>query len=355
MWLATAGGMVVLAWRRKGTVSGLAAPDTASIDEAGAGKLLEVRDLTRFFYVTRGFPRPERVTVRAVDGVSFQVNRSEAFGIVGESGCGKSTVGRCLLRLIEPDGGSVRFAGTEVLRLRRRSLRLLRRRMQIIFQDPYASLNPRQRTGRTLAEPLLVHGLVARSNVADRIAELLAEVGLPLDAGRRFPHEFSGGQRQRIGIARALTVEPDLLVADEPVSALDVSIQAQILVLLRNIQERRGLSFVFISHDLGVVRWFCQRVAVMYLGRIVEQGAMPGLFDEPLHPYTRALRAASPVPDPRARVALSRIDGEVPSATAPPSGCHFHPRCPEVKSICRTDYPPLKDMGAGRLVACHAR
>ncbi|MBL8669569.1 MAG: ATP-binding cassette domain-containing protein, partial [Alphaproteobacteria bacterium] len=233
-------------------------------------------------------------------------------------------------------------------------LRSARRHMQMVFQDPFASLNPRLRVGEIIAEGMAALGIDTESaRHAAAIAALLHQVGLPDEAAGRYPHEFSGGQRQRVGIARALSVEPELLVADEPVSALDVSIQAQVLLLLRGLQERRGLSFVFVSHDLGVVRWFCQSVAVMYLGRIVEQGPLPGLFDEPLHPYTQALRAASPVPDPRARVAMARIEGVVPSATAPPPGCHFHPRCPHASERCRVEYPAWKELGGGRGVACH--
>jgi peptide/nickel transport system ATP-binding protein len=320
---------------------------------AAASPLLAVEGLRKFFTVKRGFPNPKTITVRALDGVSFGVNQGEAFGLVGESGCGKSTAGRAVLRLIEPDAGSVRFRGQDVRAFDRQALRALRRKMQIVFQDPYASLNPKRLIGKTLAEPMQVHGLAAGGALADRVRALLHEVGLPADAAGRYPHEFSGGQRQRIGIARALSVEPELVIADEPVSALDVSIQAQVLLLLRGLQEKRGLSYVFVSHDLGVVRWFCQAVAVMYLGRIVERGPLPAVFDEPLHPYTKALRGASPVPDPRARVTMMRIEGEVPSAAAPPSGCHFHPRCPHATQRCKVEYPAWKELGQGRGVACH--
>ncbi|MCC7045339.1 MAG: ATP-binding cassette domain-containing protein [Alphaproteobacteria bacterium] len=320
---------------------------------AAAPALLDVRDLRKFFTVRRGFPNPKTITVRALDGVSFSVRPGEAFGLVGESGCGKSTAGRAVLRLIEPDDGAIRFHGGDVRALDRGALRALRRKMQIVFQDPYASLNPKRLIGKTLAEPMQVHGLAKGAALAERVRALLDEVGLPADAAGRYPHEFSGGQRQRIGIARALSVEPELVIADEPVSALDVSIQAQVLLLLRGLQERRGLSYVFVSHDLGVVRWFCQAVAVMYLGRIVERGPLPAMFDEPLHPYTKALRGASPVPDPRARVTMMRIEGEVPSAAAPPPGCHFHPRCPHAMERCRVAYPAWKELGQGRGVACH--
>jgi oligopeptide/dipeptide ABC transporter ATP-binding protein len=258
-----------------------------------------------------------------------------------------------VLRLVEPDSGTVRFDGQDVLGADAASMRALRRRMQIIFQDPYSSLNPRKRIGAALAEPLLVHDLADRRQAQDRVLKLLDEVGLPADAANRFPHEFSGGQRQRIGIARALTVGPDLVVADEPVSALDVSIQAQILLLLRRLQESHNLSFVFISHDLGVVRYFCQEMAVMYLGRIVESGPIPRIFQEPLHPYTKVLRDASPVPDPSARKSFERIEGEVPSAVKPPSGCHFHPRCPHATEVCKSVYPDWHQVDAERGVACH--
>ena len=315
--------------------------------------LLDIRDLRKFFETRRGPFGAEISVVRAVDGVSFTVERGEAFGLVGESGCGKSTVGRLALRLIDPDDGSITFEGEEIAGEPRRKLRHLRRRMQMIFQDPYSSLNPKMTVGRILGEPLKVHDITPVADIPGRVTELLAEVGLPADAASRYPHEFSGGQRQRIAIARALSVDPEFIVADEPVSALDVSIQAQVLDLMRNLLEKRGLGFLFISHDLGVVRYFCQRLAVMYLGRIVEVGAVPGIFDEPLHPYTKALRAASPVPDPTVGRTLARLEGEVPSASSPPSGCHFHPRCPHATDLCRRTYPRWTEMGDGRAVACH--
>lgn len=318
-----------------------------------ADTLLKIENLKKFFHVKRGFPVPETVTVRAVDGVSFEVKRGRSFGVVGESGCGKSTLGRSLLRLVEPDSGSVTFDGQDVLGKDASDMRTLRQRMQIIFQDPYSSLNPRKRIGAALVEPLLVHSLADKHEAHERVMKLLDEVGLPSDAAYRFPHEFSGGQRQRIGIARALTVGPELIVADEPVSALDVSIQAQILLLLRDLQETHNLSFVFISHDLGVVRFFCQDMAVMYLGRIVETGPIPHIFEEPLHPYTRILRDASPVPDPSQRKGFLHIEGEVPSAVNPPSGCHFHPRCPHAADICKKVSPDWHQVDAERGVACH--
>jgi oligopeptide/dipeptide ABC transporter ATP-binding protein len=315
--------------------------------------ILSVAGLRKFFTVRRGFPNPRKITVRAVDGISFEVESGEAFGLVGESGCGKSTAGRAVLRLVEPDDGAVVFKGEDVRTASKARLRLLRRKLQIIFQDPYASLNPRRMIGKALIEPMRVHGIADRAEAAERVRAILGEIGLPTDAMTRFPHEFSGGQRQRIGIARALTLEPELIVADEPVSALDVSVQAQILLLLQKLQERRHLAFIFISHDLGVVRYFCRRMAVMYLGRIVETGPIPGIFKEPLHPYTRMLRDASPVPDPRVKVAMLRIEGEVPSAVNPPAGCHFHTRCPHVMPICRTTYPAWRQIDAERGVACH--
>jgi oligopeptide/dipeptide ABC transporter ATP-binding protein len=314
--------------------------------------LLEVRDLAKHFTVTKGFPRPVTTTILAVDGISFAVMRGEAFGLVGESGCGKSTAARAVLRLIPPDAGRVRFADIDVTGANGSVLQRLRRRMQIVFQDPYSSLNPRRTIGQALTEPLGVHGLARGRAARERAIALLEEVGLPPSAYDRHPHEFSGGQRQRVGIARALSVEPELIVADEPVSALDVSVQAQVLLLLKELQARRGLTFVFVSHDLGVVRWFCSRVAVMYLGRIVESGSVARVFGAPRHPYTRMLRDACPIPDPRIRGQMPRIVGEIPSAANPPAGCHFHPRCPRASDMCRTVYPEWRaDDGGG--VACH--
>jgi oligopeptide/dipeptide ABC transporter ATP-binding protein len=315
--------------------------------------LLVVSDLAKTFTATRGWPVPKTVAVRAVDRVSFTVARGDALGIVGESGCGKSTVARACLRLIEPDSGSVRFNGVDVLAAGGARLRALRRRLQIVFQDPASALDPRQRIADALGEPIRVHGIAKGKAVLTTVERLLEEVGLPASAARRYPHEFSGGQRQRIGIARALALGPDLIFADEPVSALDVSVQAQILVLLDELRGRRQLAFVFISHDLGVVRHFCQQVAVMYLGRIVEQGPVPEIFDEPLHPYTQLLKASSPVPDPDNAVAMRLQEGEPPSPVDPPPGCHFHPRCPFVMDRCKTLAPPLRETGPGRTVACH--
>ena len=321
---------------------------------AGPGEpLLVVSNLAKTFTAKRGWPVPTTVTVRAVDGVSFTVARGDALGIVGESGCGKSTVARACLRLSEPDSGSVRFDGVDVLTASGARLRALRRRLQIVFQDPASALDPRQRIVDALGEPIRVHGIAKGKDVLTTVERLLDEVGLPASAARRYPHEFSGGQRQRIGIARALALGPDLIFADEPVSALDVSVQAQILVLLDQLRARRQLAFVFISHDLGVVRHFCQQVAVMYLGRIVEQGPVPAIFDEPLHPYTQLLKASSPVPDPDNAVAMRLQEGEPPSPVAPPPGCHFHPRCPFAMDRCKAVAPALRETAPGRIVACH--
>ena len=315
--------------------------------------LLVVRGLAKTFKAKRGWPVPKTVAVRALDGVSFFVDRGEALGVVGESGCGKSTVARACLRLIAPDSGTVHFDGVDVVAAGASELRALRRRLQIVFQDPASALDPRQRIAEAIGEPIRVHGIARGREVGGTVARLLDEVGLPPSAARRYPHEFSGGQRQRIGIARALALGPDLIFADEPVSALDVSVQAQILVLLEELRQRRRLAFVFISHDLGVVRHFCQRVVVMYLGRIVEEGPVPAIFEEPLHPYTRLLKASSPVPDPDKAVAMILQEGEPPSPVDPPSGCHFHPRCPYAMDRCRQAVPELRRISPGRRVACH--
>jgi oligopeptide/dipeptide ABC transporter ATP-binding protein len=319
---------------------------------AGKGGL-EVCNLSRHFAIGGGLFGPKAQVVRAVNDVSFTVPRGTSLGLVGESGCGKSTVARAVLRLIEPDAGSVVFDGMDVRTARGATLRALRQRMQIVFQDPYSSLNPRRTIRQALEEPLWVHGRGGRKEIAEKAAMAMAEVGLPGDAIDRYPHEFSGGQRQRIGIARALVLDPELIIADEPVSALDVSVQAQILKLLDGLRARRGLSFLFVSHDLGVVRHFCDRLCVMYLGRIVEEGVTADVLDRPLHPYTKLLRDSSPVPDPKARLVMTKIDGEVPSAANPPPGCTFHPRCPRASGRCFTEPPELVPYGEGRLVACY--
>jgi oligopeptide/dipeptide ABC transporter ATP-binding protein len=315
--------------------------------------ILEVKALRKIFTASRGFPNTKTVSVQAIDCVSFSVRDGESFGLVGESGCGKSTLGRCILQLIPPTSGEVSYKGQSVTRASRRDLSRLRQQMQIIFQDPYSSLNPRLSVAHMLSEPLRVHGVCGRREAMERVRDLLRDVGLPADAQGKYPHQFSGGQRQRLAIARALILEPELIVADEPVSALDVSIQAQIIEKLNELKAKRHLSFVFISHDLGIVRYFCDRIAVMYLGRLVELGPVPEIFDRPLHPYTRALGRASPIPDPEQKITFEKLDGEVPSPIDPPSGCHFHPRCPKATPLCRNEAPEWRELDAGRFVACH--
>ncbi|PWC31051.1 oligopeptide/dipeptide ABC transporter ATP-binding protein [Azospirillum sp. TSO35-2] len=323
-----------------------------TVQDAGGHDGLEVLNLRKEYRSTGLFGRTRR-TVRAVDGVDFHVPPGGSLGLVGESGCGKSTAARCILRLAEADSGSIRYEGLDVRAARGPALRMLRRRVQMVFQDPYSTLNPKRTIGQTLEEPLHVHGIASGRAAREAARALLGEVGLGTDAMERLPSEFSGGQRQRIGIARALILGPSLLIADEPVSALDVSVQAQILRLLDELRERRGLSFLFVSHDLGVVRHICDAVAVMYLGGIVERGPVREVFDAPLHPYTKILRAASPVPDPAARVTMMRIEGEIPSAAAPPPGCAFHARCPAAFARCSQERPLLREVVPGRAVACH--
>jgi oligopeptide/dipeptide ABC transporter ATP-binding protein len=315
--------------------------------------LLRVADLVKHYESGGLFARPGP-PVRAVDGVSFEIARGETLGLVGESGCGKSTVGRTILRLQEPTSGSATFDGADLFALGRVELRQLRRRMQIVFQDPYGSLNPRMRIGDAVAEGIEIHRLAPRPEIPRRVAALLEEVGLDPGYARRYPHEFSGGQRQRIGIARALAVEPAFVVCDEPVSALDVSVQAQVLNLLVDLQRHRGLSYLFIAHDLAVVRQVAHRVAVMYLGRIVETGPTEALLGNPRHPYTVALLSAAPEPDPAGQKRRIVLPGDPPSPAAPPPGCPFHPRCfhPGKSERCRTELPLLRPIG-GTQAACH--
>jgi oligopeptide/dipeptide ABC transporter ATP-binding protein len=318
-----------------------------------AEPLLEVRDLVKHFPVRRGVFGRTIGRVRAVDGVSFDVLSGEVLGLVGESGCGKTTTGRCILRLIEPTSGEVRFDGRDITRLPRSELRPLRREMQIVFQDPYSSLNPRLTVGNMLAEALTIHDLARGSEARARVAELLELVGLPADHARRYPHEFSGGQRQRIGLARALAVAPRLIIADEPVSALDVSIQAQIVNLLQDLKERMGLTYLFVAHDLSVVEHISDRVAVMYLGRIAELADAGTLYRAPRHPYTLSLLSSVPVPDPERKPLRVPLRGDVPSPARPPSGCRFHPRCPVARPECSVEEPVLRELAPGHRSSCH--
>ena len=318
--------------------------------------LLSVRNLKKHFPIKGGIFGREVARVHAVDGVSLDIAEGETVGLVGESGCGKSTTGRCILRLIEPTSGELWFQGKEVTHLEGEAQRALRRDLQIIFQDPFASLNPRHTVGGIIGEALIIHGLAkSRAAIEARVVDLLETVGLRPDHMRRFPHEFSGGQRQRIGIARALAVEPKLIVCDEPVSALDVSIQAQVINLLEDLQEKFGLTYLFIAHDLSVVEHISDRVAVMYLGRIVEIARARDLYDNPLHPYTEALLSAVPIPDPKVKRRRIPLTGDVPNPINPPSGCHFHTRCRIAEARCKTEAPVLKQAGDGHMVACHLR
>ncbi len=316
-------------------------------------RLLEVTDLRKYFPIRRGVLSRVVGHVKAVDGVSFHVDHGETLGLVGESGCGKTTVGRSILRLIEPTSGEVRFRDCDLLELGGEALRQMRRHMQIIFQDPYSSLNPRMTVGAIVGEGLAIHGTVSAAERTERVKELLAQVGLLPHYINRYPHEFSGGQRQRIGLARALALNPSFIVCDEPVSALDVSIQAQIINLLVDLREKYNLAYLFVAHDLSVVEHISDRVAVMYLGRIVEEATSTDLYADPQHPYTKALLAAIPVRDPSQRKPRQLLEGDVPSPIHPPSGCRFHPRCPVKIDVCSSVDPEVTDQGNGHRVSCH--
>jgi peptide/nickel transport system ATP-binding protein len=321
------------------------------------GALVQLEDVKVYFPIKSGLVLDRHVgDIKAVDGVSFDIQRGETLGLVGESGCGKSTVGRAILRLYELTAGRILFDGKDLSNLGESELRPLRRRMQMVFQDPYASLNPRHSVGRMVGEPMRVHGLAGRRAAAGRVRELLQIVGLPADAASRYPHEFSGGQRQRIGLARSLALNPDFIVADEPVSALDVSIQAQIINLLENLQREFDLTYLFIAHDLAVVRHISDRIAVMYLGSIVEVSPAEELYDNPLHPYTISLLSAVPIPDPEVESQREAIllPGDLPSPANPPAACRFHTRCPYIQQTrCTEERPPLRKLSDGHLVACH--
>jgi len=321
----------------------------------GSGDLVQINDLQMYFPVTKGIILQRQVgAIKAVDGVSFNIKKGETLGLVGESGCGKSTTGRAILQLYRPTGGEVLFQGTDLTKLKGEEMRRMRRKVQMIFQDPYASLNPRMTVGDIIGEPIKVHDLRKGKEVRTRVQELLQLVGLNPYFINRYPHEFSGGQRQRIGVARALAVEPEFVVCDEPVSALDVSIQAQIINLLEDLQDRLGLTYLFIAHGLAVVKHISDRVAVMYLGKIVELAEGRELYSLPMHPYTQALLSAVPIPDPKVEKRRKRIilEGDVPSPLNPPSGCHFHTRCPIAIEKCKVEEPPFMDYGNGHFAAC---
>ena len=332
----------------------MAESKTATVrQDAGKGPLLEVKGLKTYFPIKKGlFNRPVGY-VKAVDDVSFTVNRCETLGVVGESGCGKSTMGRSVLRLIEPTAGEIYYDGTDVRALKPEELRSFRRRMQIIFQDPLSSLDPRYTIDRALAEPLKLHTNMTNAEIHDKVLDLMAQVGLPAFHAHKFPHEFSGGQRQRIGIARAISMNPEFIVCDEPVSALDVSIQSQVLNLLRELQQKMRLSYLFISHDLSVVKYISDRIAVMYLGHIVELATAEELFAHRLHPYTQALISAIPIPDPHNQRQRIVLKGNVPNPANPPKGCPFHERCSQCKEICRQEKPVFQEVAPGHFVSCH--
>lgn len=323
------------------------------MSEAMQEILLAVRDLKKHFPVDEGTFGQRRRVVHAVDGVSFHVGKNEVLSLVGESGCGKSTTGRVILRLTDPTEGTILFSGEDICKVSRKRLKALRRDMQIIFQDPYASLNPRLTVGEIVEEPLIVHKIGTRQERKDEVVRLLQRVGLNPDAARRYPHEFSGGQRQRIGVARAIALKPKLIVADEPVSALDVSIQAQVINLLKELQEEYQISYLFIAHDLNIVRHISDRVAVMYLGKIMELAPVEEIYKHPLHPYTQALLSAIPVPDPSQKGRkVILLEGDIPSPINIPSGCRFHTRCPKVIPECKEAIPPLEDFGGEHVAAC---
>ena len=333
-----------------------AAAEARTAPQAGERPLLEVRGLKMHFPITEGIIATRKVgEVKAVDGVNLTIGRGETLGLVGESGCGKTTMGRCILRLETPTEGAILYDGVDIAGLDRRALTALRRRIQVIFQDPYSSLNPRQKVGTILSEPMKVHGIERDAKRREaKVRELLSVCGLNPNFADRYPHEMSGGQRQRVGIARALAVDPEFIVCDEAVSALDVSIQAQIINLLEDLREKFNLTYLFIAHDLSVVRHLCQRVAVMYLGHVVELASCDEVFDNPLHPYTKALLAAVPVPDPTVEAdrTFQPLTGEVPSPINPPPGCVFHPRCPIAVGSCRQEIPELRELRPGHWVAC---
>ncbi|MCI0414769.1 dipeptide ABC transporter ATP-binding protein [bacterium] len=315
--------------------------------------LLEIRNLVKHYSLKRGLFSRVSGILKAVDGVSFEVKQGETFGLVGESGCGKTTLARCVVRLIEPTSGEIFFDGQNIIKLPQEEMRRTRRRLQMIFQDPYGSLNPRMSVKRIIEEPLVIHKIGTKPGRLEQVVELMKMVGLDPEYRKRYPHEFSGGQRQRIGIARALALHPELIVADEPVSALDVSVQAQIINLLKELQEKLRLTFLFIAHDLSVVQHFSDRIAVMYLGKIVELASSTAVFQQPYHPYTRMLLNSVPVPDPNARRKKEILKGEVPSPVDVPAGCRFHPRCPVAVEQCKSEEPQLRQITPDHWAACH--